>query len=396
MSLVLNNQINNNLTILPNICRNSKILQSRYELNNNNDMSSNYFDKRMKKTKSLIFKIKNNNNNFNINKSIINLRNNRKKSIYAKATFNLNSENNKLIILEKSNKNDDYTHNIKISNLLSNTKDFFNNLENHLKLSKDNANKKIIYKKISSDKTKDKSYPKTGKNKENGIDKLYGRMYNMKILNDEAKNDKNMSLTMKKSISTYNNENQNLNYYNVNSKNKITSKKSFNNQIVQTFNSMDNNENNNSTEQKNNNNNNENNNSTEQKNNNKNTDQQNTEYINLINSNILPNVKSNKYKYNYNEEPDDKNNIKIAEIKEVFPCYPSNRLLKIIHNNKTNINNNKQNQFKNYLSDLKNHYSRDSRYYYEKLMNAIKYDLGDIFCNKRKINPNNSLKSIFI
>ena len=292
MSLVLNNQINNNnLTILPNICRNSKILQSRYELNNNNDMSSNYFDKRMKKTKSLIFKIKNNNNNFNINKSIINLRNNRKKSIYAKATFNLNSENNKLIILEKSNKNDDYTHNIKISNLLSNTKDFFNNLENHLKLSKDNANKKIIYKKISSDKTKDKSYPKTGKNKENGIDKLYGRMYNMKILNDEAKNDKNMSLTMKKSISTYNNENQNLNYYNVNSKNKITSKKSFNNQIVQTFNSMDNNENNNSTEQKNNN------------NNNKNTDQQNTEYINLINSNILPNVKSNKYKYNYNEEP---------------------------------------------------------------------------------------------
>ena len=325
MSLVLNNQINNNnLTILPNICRNSKILQSRYELNNNNDMSSNYFDKRMKKTKSLIFKIKNNNNNFNINKSIINLRNNRKKSIYAKATFNLNSENNKLIILEKSNKNDDYTHNIKISNLLSNTKDFFNNLENHLKLSKDNANKKIIYKKISSDKTKDKSYPKTGKNKENGIDKLYGRMYNMKILNDEAKNDKNMSLTMKKSISTFNNENQNLNYYNVNSKNKITSKKSFNNQIVQTFNSMDNNENNNSTEQKN---------------NNKNTDQQNTEYINLINSNILPNVKSNKYKYNYNynEEPDDKNNIKIAEIKEVFPCYPSNRLLKIIHNNKTNI-----------------------------------------------------------
>jgi hypothetical protein len=312
MSLVLNNQINNNnLTILPNICRNSKILQSRYELNNNNDVSSNYFDKRMKKTKSLIFKIKNNNNNFNINKSIINLRNNRKKSIYAKATFNLNSENNKLIILEKSNKNDDYTHNIKISNLLSNTKDFFNNLENHLKLSKDNANKKIIYKKISSDKTKDKSYPKTGKNKENGIDKLYGRMYNMKILNDEAKNDKNMSLTMKKSISTYNNENQNLNYYNVNSKNKITSKKSFNNQIVQTFNSMDNNENNNSTEQKN---------------NNKNTDQQNTEYINLINSNILPNVKSNKYKYNYNEEPDDKNNIKIAEIKEVFPCYPSNRL----------------------------------------------------------------------
>ena len=232
MSLVLNNQINNNnLTILPNICRNSKILQSRYELNNNNGMSSNYFDKRMKKTKSLIFKIKNNNNNFNINKSIINLRNNRKKSIYAKATFNLNSENNKLIILEKSNKNDDYTHNIKISNLLSNTKDFFNNLENHLKLSKDNANKKIIYKKISSDKTKDKSYPKTGKNKENGIDKLYGRMYNMKILNDEAKNDKNMSLTMKKSISTYNNENQNLNYYNVNSKNKITSKKSFNNQI---------------------------------------------------------------------------------------------------------------------------------------------------------------------
>ena len=385
MSLVLNNQINNNnLTILPNICRNSKILQSRYELNNNNDMSSNYFDKRMKKTKSLIFKIKNNNNNFNINKSIINLRNNRKKSIYAKATFNLNSENNKLIILEKSNKNDDYTHNIKISNLLSNTKDFFNNLENHLKLSKDNVNKKIIYKKISSDKTKDKSYPKTGKNKENGIDKLYGRMYNMKILNDEAKNDKNMSLTMKKSISTYNNENQNLNYYNINSKNKITSKKSFNNQIVQTFNSMDNNENNNSTEQKNNN------------NNNKNTDQQNNEYINLINSNILPNVKSNKYKYNYNEEPDDKNNIKIAEIKEVFPCYPSNRLLKIIHNNKTNINNNKQNQFKNYLSDLKNHYSRDSRYYYEKLMNAIKYDLGDIFCNKRKINPNNSLKSIFI
>ena len=152
---------------------------------------------------------------------------------------------------------------------------------------------------------------------------------------------------------------------------------------IQKIKYMDNNENNNSTEQKNN-------------NNNKNTDQQNTEYINLINSNILPNVKSNKYKYNYNEEPDDKNNIKIAEIKEVFPCYPSNRLLKIIHNNKTNINNNKQNQFKNYLSDLKNHYSRDSRYYYEKLMNAIKYDLGDIFCNKRKINPNNSLKSIFI
>ena len=380
MSLILNNQSNNhNLPILPNIHRNSKILKKK-ELNKNNDISPNNFGKRMIKTKSLIFKFKNSNNKFNINKSITNLRNNRKKSIYAKATFNLNSENNKLIILEKSNKNDDYTHNIKISNLLSNTKDFFSNLENHLKLSKDNTNKKIIYKKITRDKTNDKSYPKTSKNIENGIDKLYGRMYNMKILNDEVKTDKNMSLTMKKSISSYNNENL---YNNANSKNKKTPKKTFNNQLVQTFNIMDNNnEINNNTEQKNNN------------NNNKNTDQQNTELINLINSNILPNMKSNKYIYE--EENDNKNNIKIAEIKEVFPCYPSNRLLKIIHNNKTNINNNKQNQFKNYLSDLKNHYSRDSRYYYEKLMNAIKYDLGDTFFNKRKINPNDLLQSIFI
>ena len=86
------------------------------------------------------------------------------------------------------------------------------------------------------------------KNIENGIDKLYGRMYNMKILNDEVKTDKNMSLTMKKSISSYNNENL---YHNANSKNKKTPKKTFNNQLVQTFNIMDNNnEINNNTEQK--------------------------------------------------------------------------------------------------------------------------------------------------
>ena len=378
MSLILNNQSNNyNLSNLPVIQRNSKILKSIKESNNsNNELSSNYFNKRVKKAKSIILKIKKSNNNFNINQPIGGLRN-RKKSLYAKATFNFNSENNKLIILEKNNKNDDYTHKIKISNLLNNAKEFFYNLEHQLKMSKDNSNKKKIYKRLSRDKKKDILYPKTVKSKEGDIDRLYGRMYNMKILNDEVKNDRNMSLTMKKSISNYNNENQNINYINANSKNKITPKKTYSNQIVQTFNDLDNNENIDNFEQKD--------------TNNKITDQQNTEYNNLVKINILPNLRTNKYDYN-NEF--NNNNIKIAEIKEVFPCYPSNKLIKIINSNKNS--NYKQTKFNNYFSDLKNNYSRDSRYYYERFMRAIKFNLGDIFGDKNKIYSSNSLKNIFI
>ena len=377
MSLILNNQNNNyNLSMLPVIQRNSKILKSIKESNNNNnELSSNYFNKRIKKAKSIILKIKKPNNNFNMNQPLRDLRN-RKKSLYAKATFKFNSGNNQLIILEKNNKNDDYIHNIKISNLLNNAKEFFYNLENNLKISKDNSNKKKIYKKLSKDKKNDILYPKTVKSKEGDIDKLYGRMYNMKILNEEVKNDRNMSLTMKKSISN-NNENQNINYINANSKNKITPKKTYSNQIIQTFNDLDNNEKNDNLEQ----------NDT----NNKNTELQNTEYNNLVKINILPNLKTNKFDYN-NEF--NNNNIKIAEIKEVFPCYPSNKLLKIINSNKNS--NNKQTKFNNYFSDLKNNYSRDSRYYYERFMRAIKFNLGDIFGDKNKIYSNNSLKNVFI
>ena len=392
MSLILNNKNNNfRNSLLPDIQRKSKILGTIIE-SNNIELNSKYLTKRMQKAKSNTFKIRKSKINFNTSQPITDLKN-RKNSLYSKAKLNLNSENNNQIILQNRNRNDEYIHKTKISNLLNNAKEFFNNLENYLQIRKTKTIQNKIIKRQSRKIKKEISYPKVMKNKENDIDKLYGRMYNIKILNDEAKNDnKNISLTMKKSISSYNIENNYINYNNANSKNKEATKKLYSDQIVQTFNEQDNIENDVNIEQKNIN------------IDSKKTEHQKTEYNNIINKNhiinknnnlihknILPNLNSNKYGYN---DEFENNNYKIAEIKEIYPCYPTNRLLKIINNR--NNNNNKHNKVNKLFFDFKNNYSRDNRYFYEQFMKSIKFDLSDIFGIKKKMSQNNSFKNIFI
>ena len=106
-------------------------------------------------------------------------------------------------------------------------------------------------------------------------------------------------------------------------------------------------------------------------------------------SNLLEQYKSKEYKYNIlpplSSSMDkiksnrSKNEIKIAEVRRVYPVYPYNRIDNIVpKKNKFNYNVNRK-----FLFDLVNKFSHDDRYNYERIMNNIRHLSNN---NKSTIN----------
>ena len=419
-------------TILPEIKRNNKILKTRNDNQLKNlDINNNNVNKTLKRGQSNFYKIRKSNFNSFINQSITELKNRKSfmknNSFFKKNTFILNSDNNKQKNLKQKN-DEDNSHKVKISKLLNNAKNFFNNLGNFLEENKPkeipylNANK--IYKRLSTVKKKDILFPKTIKNKQNDINKLYGRMYSIKILNDENKNNKNKSSIVNKSILNYNTIEEYETKNNNNSADlgkKKKGKKFYNDQIIQTFNFIDKDKNNisdqvdnyNSTIMNNNINIIDNNNNTINNNNNLVSDnnEQNineeskSDYDNNIFTNKrkenfhlpLPLINYDKYK-NDIEFDKNKNDIKIAEIREIYPCYPYNRIINFTNSTRANNKKYKDNKFYNDYRFVSN-----TRYYYEKFLKDIKLsnnEPSDSFFNnygtKRKTNSINKVKNIYI
>ena len=83
--------------------------------------------------------------------------------------------------------------------------------------------------------------------------------------------------------------------------------------------------------------------------------------------NILPNISKSIDKIEQN-----KNEIKIAEIRPVYPVYPYNRIANLIPLNNSKYN---YNIHKKIILDMKDNFSHDNRYNYEQLMNKIKYGI---------------------
>jgi hypothetical protein len=287
-------------SILPEIYENKGISRTKNDnnLNNLNNKSIN-INKNLKKAKSKIYQIRNSKSIFNLNQSLTDLKN---RKSFKQKTFILkpNNKNENNLNLRKES---DCPHNIRISNLLDNAKNFFNNLENILEVNKPEEipylNPSKIYKKLSTVRKKDILFPKAITKKENDISKLYGRMYNIKILNDDEKNSKinnNYSILINKSIAQ--NENDEINNNNnMNQDDETKKKKLYNDQIVQTYNI---------------------------------SKYKNIDIEENNKNNILPILNSNKYNNdNEHNQEHDKNDIKIAEIREVYPCYPYNRLSEI-------------------------------------------------------------------
>ena len=419
-------------TILPEIKMNNKILKTRNENQLKNlDINSNNVIKTLKRGKSNFYKIRNSNFNSFVKQSITDLKNRqsfmKNNSFIKKNTFILNSDNNKQKILKQKN-DEENSHKVKISKLLNNAKNFFKNLGNYLEENKPkeipylNANK--IYKRLSTVKKKDILFPKTIKNKQNDVNKLYGRMYSIKILNDENKKIKNNSLTMNKSILNHNTievYEAKMNNNGVELGKKKKGKKLYNDQIIQTFNSIDKDKNINSEQVDNYNSNimNNNINIIDNNSNNINTNlisdniEQNinedskSDYDNNIFANKkketiplslpLPLINYDKYK-NDIEYDKNKNDIKIAEIREIYPCYPYNRLINFTNSTRANNKKYKDNKFYNDYRFVSN-----TRYYYEKFLKDIKLsnnEPSDSFFNnygtKRKTNSINKVKNIYI
>ena len=368
-------------SILPEINKNRNIYKTRNKIE-----LSNQKIKTLKRVNSNF----NNKNKYNFknltNQSITELNNKKylvKSNSSLKNEFMFNSENKIDKNLNQNNEKDN-THKSRISDLLNNAKDFFNNLGNYLEENKPkvipslNANK--IYKRLSKEKRKDILFPRTIKNKERNINKLYGRLYNIKILEDENKttiSNKTNSFIINKNISKISNiedfETKNNNF---------TIEKKQKNQIIQTFNIQNTNERNKNTSTNN---------------------EENKYYESNITSqkenDIFPVLNSNNFYSNF--EHNNKNNIKIAEIREVFPCFPFNRLNKITNSSRTN---NKRIKNYKFFYDLRKNFVSDTRYYYEKFMRDIKLgsnESGDNILfryrnrDKRKAN-NNKIKKIYI
>ena len=368
-------------SILPEINKNRNIYKTRNKIE-----LSNQKIKTLKRVNSNF----NNKNKYNFknltNQSITELNNKKylvKSNSSLKNEFMFNSENKIDKNLNQNNENDN-THKSRISDLLNNAKDFFNNLGNYLEENKPkvipslNANK--IYKRLSKEKRKDILFPRTIKNKERNINKLYGRLYNIKILEDENKttiSNKTNSFIINKNISKISNiedfETKNNNF---------TIEKKQKNQIIQTFNIQNTNERNKNTSTNN---------------------EENKYYESNITSqkenDIFPVLNSNNFYSNF--EYNNKNNIKIAEIREVFPCFPFNRLNKITNSSRTN---NKRIKNYKFFYDLRKNFVSDTRYYYEKFLRDIKLgsnESGDNILfryrnrDKRKAN-NNKIKKIYI
>ena len=368
-------------SILPEINKNRNIYKTRNKIE-----LSNQKIKTLKRVNSNF----NNKNKYNFknltNQSITELNNKKylvKSNSSLKNEFMFNSENKIDKNLNQNNENDN-SHKSRISDLLNNAKDFFNNLGNYLEENKPkvipslNANK--IYKRLSKEKRKDILFPRTIKNKERNINKLYGRLYNIKILEDENKttiSNKTNSFIINKNISKISNiedfETKNNNF---------TIEKKQKNQIIQTFNIQNTNERNKNTSTNN---------------------EENKYYESNITSqkenDIFPVLNSNNFYSNF--EYNNKNNIKIAEIREVFPCFPFNRLNKITNSSRTN---NKRIKNYKFFYDLRKNFVSDTRYYYEKFLRDIKLgsnESGDNILfryrnrDKRKAN-NNKIKKIYI
>ena len=346
-------------SILPEIYENKGISRTKNDnnLNNLNNKSFN-INKNLKKAKSKIYQIRNSKSIFNLNQSLTDLKN-RKAFKQKSFVLKLNNKNENNLNLRKES---DCPHNIRISNLLDNAKNFFNNLENILEVNKPEEipylNPSKIYKKLSTVRKKDILFPKAITKKENDISKLYGRMYNIKILNDDEKNSKinnNYSILINKSIAQ--NENDEINNNNnMNQDDETKKKKLYNDQIVQTYNI---------------------------------SKYKNIDIEENNKNNILPILNSNKYNNdNEHDQEHDKNDIKIAEIREVYPCYPYNRLMKYLNSTRTN---NKNNKFKNFGFDIKYTQVSNSRYYYEKFLRDIKFGNNDV--NKKYMNYNRIRKS---
>ena len=368
-------------SILPEINKNRNIYKTRNKIE-----LSNQKIKTLKRVNSN-FNSKNKYNFKNLtNQSITELNNKKylvKSNSSLKNEFMFNSEN-KIDKNMNPNNEKDNTHKSRISDLLNNAKDFFNNLGNYLEENKPkvipslNANK--IYKRLSKEKRKDILFPRTIKNKERNINKLYGRLYNIKILEDENKttiSNKTNSFIINKNISKISNiedfETKNNNF---------TIEKKQKNQIIQTFNIQNTNERNKNTSTNN---------------------EENKYYESNITSqkenDIFPVLNSNNFYSNF--EHNNKNNIKIAEIREVFPCFPFNRLNKITNSSRTN---NKRIKNYKFFYDLRKNFVSDTRYYYEKFLRDIKLgsnESGDNILfryrnrDKRKTN-NNKIKKIYI
>ena len=349
-------------SILPEIYENKGISRTKNDnnLNNLNNKSFN-INKNLKKAKSKIYQIRNSKSIFNLNQSLTDLKN---RKTFKQKSFVLkpNNKNENNLNLRKES---DCPHNIRISNLLDNAKNFFNNLENILEVNKPEEipylNPSKIYKKLSTVRKKDILFPKAITKKENDISKLYGRMYNIKILNDDEKNSKinnNYSILINKSIAQ--NENDEINNNNnMNQDDETKKKKLYNDQIVQTYNI---------------------------------SKYKNIDIEENNKNNILPILNSNKYNNdNEHDQEHDKNDIKIAEIREVYPCYPYNRLINYVINNDSTRTNNKNNKFKNFGFDIKYTQVSNSRYYYEKFLRDIKFGYND--ANKKYMNYNRIRKS---
>ena len=368
-------------SILPEINKNRNIYKTRNKIE-----LSNQKIKTLKRVNSNF----NNKNKYNFknltNQSITELNNKKylvKSNSSLKNEFMFNSENKIDKNLNQNNEKDN-THKSRISDLLNNAKDFFNNLGNYLEENKPkvipslNANK--IYKRLSKEKRKDILFPRTIKNKERNINKLYGRLYNIKILEDENKttiSNKTNSFIINKNISKISNiedfETKNNNF---------TIEKKQKNQIIQTFNIQNTNERNKNTSTNN---------------------EENKYYESNITSqkenDIFPVLNSNNFYSNF--EYNNKNNIKIAEIREVFPCFPFNRLNKITNSSRTD---NKRIKNYKFFYDLRKNFVSDTRYYYEKFLRDIKLGSNESGDNilfryrnrvKRKTN-NNKIKKIYI
>ena len=368
-------------SILPEINKNRNIYKTRNKIE-----LSNQKIKTLKRVNSNF----NNKNKYNFknltNQSITELNNKKylvKSNSSLKNEFMFNSENKIDKNMNQNNENDN-SHKSRISDLLNNAKDFFNNLGNYLEENKPkvipslNANK--IYKRLSKEKRKDILFPRTIKNKERNINKLYGRLYNIKILEDENKttiSNKTNSFIINKNISKISNiedfETKNNNF---------TIEKKQKNQIIQTFNIQNTNERNKNTSTNN---------------------EENKYYESNITSqkenDIFPVLNSNNFYSNF--EHNNKNNIKIAEIREVFPCFPFNRLNKITNSSRTD---NKRIKNYKFFYDLRKNFVSDTRYYYEKFLRDIKLGSNESGDNilfryrnraKRKAN-NNKIKKIYI
>ena len=115
-------------------------------------------------------------------------------------------------------------------------------------------------------------------------------------------------------------------------------------------------------------------------------------------SNLLEQYKNKEYKYNIlpplSSSMDkiksnrSKNEIKIAEVRRIYPVYPYNRIDNIVpKKNKFNYNVNRK-----FLFDLVNKFSHDDRYNYERIMNNIRYLSNNNKSNINDIYNNNIYK----